>query len=83
MNKKILISTGGTGGHVIPATIFHEHLKNDFKIYISCDRRGSNFLNKEKYDIKIINTPKLTKNLILLPFKFFYMSMILVHTFQK
>ena len=78
MNKKILISTGGTGGHVIPATIFHEHLKNDFKIYISCDRRGSNFLNKEKYDIKIINTPKLTKNLILLPFKFFLILFLIV-----
>ena len=29
MKKKILISTGGTGGHVIPATIFYEQLKNE------------------------------------------------------
>ena len=26
MKKKILISTGGSGGHVIPATILHDHL---------------------------------------------------------
>ena len=26
MNKKILISTGGSGGHVIPAIILYEHL---------------------------------------------------------
>ena len=26
MKKKILISTGGSGGHVIPATILYEHL---------------------------------------------------------
>ena len=25
--KKILITTGGTGGHVIPAKIIAEHLK--------------------------------------------------------
>ena len=30
MKKKILISSGGSGGHVIPATIFYEHLKNKF-----------------------------------------------------
>jgi len=27
MKKKILISTGGSGGHVIPATIFYEQLR--------------------------------------------------------
>ena len=33
MKKKILISTGGTGGHVIPANVFFEHLKNDFEYF--------------------------------------------------
>ena len=32
MNKKILISTGGSGGHVIPATIIYEHLENNFDV---------------------------------------------------
>ena len=69
MKKKILISTGGSGGHVIPATIFYEHLKKDFDVNITSDKRGLQFLDKSKYDIKIINTPKLQKNLFLLPFK--------------
>ena len=30
MKKKILISTGGSGGHVIPATIFYEQFKDEF-----------------------------------------------------
>ena len=47
MNKKILISTGGSGGHVIPATIFYEHLKDNFDVYLSTDERGLKFLNKE------------------------------------
>ena len=53
MNKKILISTGGSGGHVIPATIFYEHLKNNFQVYISSDIRGAEFLNEQKYNIEI------------------------------
>jgi UDP-N-acetylglucosamine--N-acetylmuramyl-(pentapeptide) pyrophosphoryl-undecaprenol N-acetylglucosamine transferase len=71
MKKKILISTGGSGGHVIPATIFHEHLKKDFIVSITSDKRGLKFLDKLQYDIKIIDTPKLTKNLFLLPLKLF------------
>ena len=39
MKKKILISTGGTGGHVIPASIFFEHLKNDFDVFLTSDDR--------------------------------------------
>ena len=49
MNKNLLISTGGSGGHVVPATIFYDHLKNDFRVYISADQRGVQFLNSEKY----------------------------------
>ena len=52
MKKKILITTGGSGGHVIPATIFFEHLKKDFEVSITSDKRGLQFLDKSKYDIK-------------------------------
>ena len=38
--KKILISTGGTGGHVIPAEIIGDHLKDDYNIFYSTDKRG-------------------------------------------
>ena len=63
MKKKILISTGGSGGHVVPATIFYNHLKNDFEIYLSTDIRGLNFFNQNKFKYKIINVPQIGKNL--------------------
>ena len=66
MEKKILISTGGSGGHVIPATILHDHLCKNKNIIISSDDRGSRFLDTSFYNVKIINTPRLN-NLILLP----------------
>ncbi len=68
--KKILISTGGSGGHVIPATIFYEHLHKEFQVVISTDIRGSRFLSKNKYDLVNINTPKLN-NLFFLPINIF------------
>ena len=71
MKKKILISTGGSGGHVIPATIFYEHLKNKFDVFFTVDKRGAKFLNLEKYNVTIIDTPKLTNNFFLLPLNFF------------
>ena len=69
MKKKILISTGGSGGHVIPATILHDHLLKKKDIIISTDNRGYKYLNKDIYKILIIDTPKL--NLLLLPINFF------------
>ena len=62
MKKKILISTGGSGGHVVPATIFYNHLKNDFEIYLSTDIRGLNFFNQNNFKYKIINVPQIRKN---------------------
>ena len=66
MTKNFLISTGGSGGHVIPATILYEHLSKETNIIISTDRRGLKYLNKEKYQIEIIDTPKLN-NIFFLP----------------
>ena len=40
MKKKILISSGGSGGHVIPATVFYDHLKENYDVLISTDKRG-------------------------------------------
>ena len=78
MKKKILISTGGSGGHVVPALIFYEHLKKDFDIVISSDKRGSKFLGNFKGEIKIINTPKFSKNLFLSPFIFFSLIILII-----
>ena len=59
MKKKILISTGGSGGHVIPAEIINEHLKNDFEIYFSTDIRGLKYFKFDKNYTFIINSPNL------------------------
>ena len=70
--KNILISTGGSGGHVVPATILYQHL-NIFNTYLSCDDRGVNFLDKNKYNIEIINVKKISKNILFLPAQIFFL----------
>ena len=66
MKKNFLISTGGSGGHVIPATILYEHLSDGTNIIISTDKRGLKYLEKTSYRYEIINTPKLN-NIFFLP----------------
>ena len=66
MKKKILISTGGSGGHVIPAIILYEHLSKKCDVIISTDIRGLKFLDKNNHQIEIVNTPKLN-NFLFLP----------------
>ena len=67
MKKKILISTGGSGGHVIPAITIYDHLKSRYETLISTDIRGLKYIDKENYKTIIINSPKLN-NLLILPF---------------
>ena len=71
MKKKILISTGGSGGHVVPATILYEHLKDQFNVSISTDDRGLKFLDKNRYKIEIFNIAPISKNIFLFPYQFF------------
>ena len=49
MKKKILISTGGSGGHVVPATILYQHLKDLNEVSMTCDNRGLKFLNQNLF----------------------------------
>ncbi len=69
MKKKILISTGGSGGHIIPALILYKHLSNEFDLVISSDLRGLKYIDQSIYKIEIINTPKLN-NIFLIPLYF-------------
>ena len=85
MKSKILISTGGSGGHVIPAITILDHLKDDYEILISSDIRGLNYLDNKFYNILVIDTPKLN-NLILLPLsilKIFFLTLKSLLLFKK
>ena len=65
MKKNILLSTGGTGGHILPALSILEHLKENFNLEIVTDKRGVKYFPNDQKFI-LINTPRL-KNLLLLP----------------
>ena len=67
MKKKILISTGGSGGHVIPGISFYEHLKENFDVSFVVDQRGNKFINKNKFKYTIINSRRLSLNPLKLP----------------
>ena len=80
MKKSFLITTGGSGGHVIPATILYEHLVKEANVTISIDKRGLCYLDKDKYEYKIINTPKLN-NIFLLPFNLVIILFLTIKSF--
>tara|TARA_B100000780_G_scaffold92325_1_gene63956 strand:+ start:2454 stop:3521 length:1068 start_codon:yes stop_codon:yes gene_type:complete len=79
--KNILISTGGSGGHVVPATIFYEHLKNDFKLFMTSDKRGIKFLDQQKYNVEVIDVPKISNNIFLLPIQIFSIINLIFRSF--
>ena len=79
MIYKVLISTGGSGGHVIPAITIYNHLKNTHETLISTDIRGLTYLDK-KYNALVINTPKLN-NYFLLPFSFVKILFLTIKSF--
>jgi len=78
MTQRVLISTGGSGGHVVPATILYEHLKGRFQVSLSTDYRGLKFLDKNKYNLEIFNITQISKNIFLLPFQFFLMIYLVI-----
>ena len=80
MKKKILISTGGSGGHVIPAISFYDHFKENFDVLMTSDKRGSNFINDNKYEYKIIEAPRIKLTLLNLPLA---LIKIIISTFKS
>ena len=83
--KKILITTGGSGGHIIPSLSIYDALKDNFEVKISTDLRGSKFINKENYNYSLIDVPKLFPNLLFLPFNLikFFVSIIKSYKYLK
>ena len=62
-NKKILIATGGTGGHIFPAYSFAKYLLNkDYNVKLSTDKRGFRYLkNYKELDISITTSSSIKK----------------------
>jgi len=57
MNKKIIFSSGGTGGHIFPAINLMRYFSNKgYEVLLVTDNRGNNLLKKYfKFKSKIIN----------------------------
>tara|TARA_B100000073_G_scaffold154000_1_gene127160 strand:- start:495 stop:1571 length:1077 start_codon:yes stop_codon:yes gene_type:complete len=72
VKKKILISTGGSGGHVVPALNLYNHLKNDFDVYIYTDLRGAKYIPKEIKKL-IFEVKKIPEKNYLFPLKIIFL----------
>ncbi len=75
--KKILIATGGTGGHVFPAySLASYFIKNNYNVKLTTDYRGFNYLKdyKNLNIIKISSSPLNKKNI----FKLLFSTILIV-----
>tara|TARA_B100001123_G_scaffold43322_1_gene44486 strand:- start:42 stop:1130 length:1089 start_codon:yes stop_codon:yes gene_type:complete len=78
--KKILISTGGSGGHVVPALNLYSHLKNEFDVRLYTDARGVKYIPKE---IKktIFEVKKIPEKKYLFLFKIIFLFFAFIKSF--
>ncbi len=51
----------------MPAIAFYDHLKENFEVFLSLDKRGASFIKDNKYKYKIIYSPRLSFNLFYFP----------------
>jgi len=72
MKKKILISTGGSGGHVVPALNLYNHLKNEFDVLLYTDERGIKYIPKE-IQKTIFEVKKIPEKKYLFPLKIIFL----------
>ena len=81
IKKKIVIATGGTGGHVFPAYSLAKYLKNkNFSVKLISDKRGSIYLkdyNKLNL-VKISSSPLIKKNIFKLFYSLFVISFSII-----
>ena len=80
--KKILIATGGSGGHVIPSLSIYDTLKDNFEVQIATDLRGSKFINNEDYLYSLIDVPNLFSNLLLLPYNLIKFCISIIKSYK-
>ena len=84
INRKILIATGGTGGHIFPAYSLAKFFsKKKYKVELTTDQRGSKFL-KDDLDLnitKIISSPLIKKNIFKLIISVFVIILSIINSF--
>ena len=57
IKNKVLIATGGTGGHIFPSISLADFLNTKYEVEMITDKRGLKYLkNYKKNSIKIINS---------------------------
>ena len=84
MNKKIIFSAGGTGGHIFPTMNLMNFFSNKgHDVSLVTDNRGKNLINKYlKFNSYIINTGTFTnKNIFLKFISFFLILFSIVKSF--
>ena len=54
MKSNIIITTGGSGGHVVPPTILYEHLSEKTNVIITIDNRGLKYLDKRMINLDLM-----------------------------
>ncbi len=70
--KKVLISTGGSGGHVVPALNLYNHLKSDFDVRLYTDLRGAKYIPKE-FKKTIFEVRKIPEKNYFFPLKIIFL----------
>ena len=84
--KKILIATGGTGGHIFPAYSLANYLiKENYSVKLTTDKRGLKYLKDYKNFniIKIVSSPLIKKNILVLFFSVFTIIYAIIKSFFK
>ena len=72
IKKKILIATGGSGGHIFPGySLTNYYKKKQINVKLTTDKRGLRYLKNYKnlYLVIIPSSPFIKKNI----FKFFFL----------
>lgn len=74
--QKIFVTTGGTGGHIIPARCLAENLALKYKVFFLGDKKYKNYIKKDdNFKSFIVNSSKIERSffkLILATIKIFH-----------